>query len=200
MTEANWNLISKGTHFLGLLPLMWVAGLTAWRSATKQAAPSVEWWMLAAGYGVSWFADSVAQVRGTAEILAYNTYVLLQSALITAVLVPQYFPVLVSCFAFTGMVAVVFLGPTTLWPLHTVAWGTLAVLGLCRAGPLRWALVTSFGLGWLTWVAFRVSPTFENLGAYQCTRLLGTVMLCYAMRHPFPALRACASSTPWRSA
>ncbi len=196
MSEAVAGQLATVTHFVGIVPLLWCIGL-----ALHRGLMASEWWIMAAAYGVSWVADSVA--LGPNRIIAYNCYVMLQSGLIAAVLAPKRAALeIVTAFALVGMGSVLLLGPTNLVPLHTVCWLSLAVLALWRTvGLLRSALLASFGLGLLLWFWFQQSPTFTTLGAYQCTRILGTTLLLWAMTRPFAAQhRSCGSSTPWRSA
>lgn len=202
MTEADWNQLSKVAHAVGLLPLIWLAGLTAWRTLWQREKPSVEWWMVALGYGVSWFADSVALNGDPYRLLAYNSYSLMQGSLILTVIQPKRLPLALIVWTVVGMLSVVLLGPQTLWPLHTVVWLWLAVTAWRQGGTgtisdhLALALLVSFGAGWMFWLGFQWSPTFETLGAYQCTRIIGTTLLLWAMTRPspFPASPRCAGS------
>lgn len=196
MSEAVAGQIATVTHFVGIIPLLVCIGL-----ALHFGAMASEWWIITIGYAVSWVADSVA--LGPNRIIAYNCYVMLQSGLIAAVLLPKRAALeLVTVYALVGMGSVLLLGPANLFPLHTICWLSLTGVALFRVpgGPLRWALLATFGLGWCGWVWFQMALTFETLGVYQCTRLLGSLLLISAMRRPFPTLPGCGSSPPWRGA
>lgn len=175
--------ISRLALILGLVPLIWLVARVWWR----QEHPYAEWWLLACAYGVSWLADTAAQY--VTHAVSANAYPLLQCGLIVAILLPKKTDALtaIATFAVVGMFSVVLLGPTNHVVLHTVAWLTVTGIVWPRTdlGPLRWALLTTFGLGWLAWMGFQLNPvSFVPWIAYQATRAAGTGLLCRAMTVP----------------
>lgn len=172
--------ISRIALILGLVPLIWLVARVWWR----QEHPYAEWWLLACAYGVSWLADTAAQY--VTHAVSANAYPLLQCGLIVAILLPKKTEALtaIAVFALVGMFSVVLLGPKNHVALHTVAWLTITGLAWQRLelGPLRLALLTTFGIGWLAWMAFQWNPvSFVPWIGYQVVRGVGTVLLCRAM-------------------
>lgn len=174
------HVISRLALILGLVPLIWLVGRAWWKGEHAYA----EWWLLACAYGVSWMTDTAAQYVGHA--LSANAYPLLQCGLLVAILLPKKQEALaaIGTMALTGMASVLAFGPTNHVVLHTVAW--LTVVGLAwqrpQLGPLRAALLTTFGLGWLAWMGFQLNPvSFVPWIGYQVVRAVGTALLCRAM-------------------
>lgn len=188
--------VGEVAHVLGLIPLIYLVWRVWWRSAK----PDAEWWLVALAYTVSWVADTVA--HGMNPLIPAHSYVMLQSGLIVGAVLPKEAALhVVGVFCVVALGAVVWLGPTGQIPLHTVTWLTVAGLAWrWRLAPdatrIVAALGMSFGIGWLAWMAMQWSPTFLTWGAYQGTRAMGTLLLCWAMARPFPVSRPCDSLTP----
>lgn len=187
-----WERFADFTTALGAVPIIAVVLLYVWRNKMLDS----EWWLIGLAYSVSWLADSVGEKR----IIAYNSYVLLQCGLLVLPLVKKVpAMILVGLYAVVGVAATVFLGPNALAPLHTVGW--LSVCGVAlwrlRPGPLRASILWTFGLGYLAWWHMRVAPTHPNVFWFQCTRILGTLLLISALRRPFLGSLRCGSSIRW---
>lgn len=174
------HVVSRLALILGLVPLIWLVAQVWWRGEH----PYAEWWLLACAYGVSWLADTAAQYVGHA--LAANAYPLLQCGMLVAILVREKRQALtvIGTFALVGMLSVVAFGPKNHVALHTVAWLTVAGLAWQQRGlgPVRWALVMTFGVGWLAWMGFQLNPvSFAPWIGYQVVRAVGTALLCRSM-------------------
>lgn len=173
-------------HHLGAVPWLWLVVLHLCRQGRGW-----EWWWLAAAFGVSWIADTVAHCYGQFPISPL--YLVTQTGLIAAVLLPRR-----DTLWFLGLLVPVAgiafltypLGKPD-WLVHTVAWLGLtgSVYPLKALGRLRWALLVSFGLGWVAWMGYVLSPGWISWIGYQSVRAVGIGLFCWAAWHPEPQLR-----------
>lgn len=179
-------LVSEFTHALGLVPLLWLAGL-AFQRDRRDAA----WWWLALAFAVSFLADTLAHGLN-AEVVG-NVYPVLQSAMIGLILLDRRdavtFAVVLGSVATVAMLAENPAGIDLF--LATVAWGAVTVFAWQRPmlGLLRWCLVVTFGGGLLAWFGYAMEPGWTTWGLYQLTRVAGTALFCAAALHPSPTLR-----------
>lgn len=167
---------SYAAWLLGLVPLAWLEI----RRRCLQWNPRRDW-LIAAAYGVSFLADT-GGLLGWPD-LAGNVYPLSQAALIGYALLERRQAV--HLLGLLTLVAVCAIG----WRgvegrdvlLSTVASLTIAGLAMqTTTGVVRAALLVSFGVGTLAWLAYAALPGWPTWGIYQGTRLLGTLAFCWA--------------------
>lgn len=174
-------------YSLGVIPLAWLAWLAA-RWHRRDAA----WWWLGGAFFVSFIADSFA-LAGVEPWLMSLVYPVSQAAIVGAVLLEREDAGLfVLALVTMGIVAVLWRGVGT--PdvvVHTVAWGSIAVVALDRAalGRLRLALIVAFGFGWIAWIGYTITPGWTSWICYQGLRALGIGCFCWAASRPAPRLR-----------
>jgi hypothetical protein len=162
---------------MALLPALWLVGRTL-----RGFRPGAEWWWLAGAFAVSWLADTAALWAD--PWLVGLVYPVSQAAVIGAVLLDRRdAKVLVWVLVGTALVAALWehvQGPDVL--VRTVAW--LGLTGIAYERPalglLRTALLVSFGLGWLCWMAYAIAPGWGSWSSYQITRLAGLLLFCAA--------------------
>lgn len=173
-------------HALGLVPLLWLVGLAFQRDQHDAA-----WWWLAAAFGVSFVADTLALFIN--PIVSGYIYPLLQGSIIGAVLLSRSDAATFGLvLGVTALAALAVLGIGGYVPLHVVA--SLGVTGIAyhyRRLPslLRWSLLVSFGVGCAAWLLYAEHITWTTWGLYQLTRVAGTALFCAAALHPSPTLR-----------
>lgn len=177
-----YGWLFESAHLLGLVPLLWLV---------LRRERNTWWWWIAAGYGVSWVADTLS--HWILRDLIYNVYPLSQAGLILAMVVPEKSPRWTVDLTVLGCASILLFGIPFLWPLHVAAWGSLAVVGWRCTGWLRAALLMSFGVGLVAWSATQLQPGWAAWIAFQSTRLVGTALLCAAMTAPF---LSCVPRTP----
>jgi len=171
-------------HHMALLPLVCLP----FTSKRREAA----WWWLAAAFGVSWIADSLAHV--VSPDMIGNLYPVSQAAIIGAVFLTRRDAW--RFFALLGVtsIAMVLLGGSTGRDviLRAVAWGGVVWIVWPRweLGRLRASLLVSFGLGLACWLAYAKWPGWASWGTYQSIRLLGYLLFCWAASTPHLKLRA----------
>lgn len=169
------------THHMALIPLVWCLARKERRA---------EWWWIAAAFGISWVADTLAHFLDPWLVSA--VYPVSQAAIIGAVLLSRDdAKVFLVALVAVALFSLRFPRPDLI--LHTVAW--LSIVGVVWSlpiGRLRIALLVAFGLGWVAWLSFVLSPTWATWGAYQSVRALGLGMFCWASVKPHPMLRAVA--------
>jgi hypothetical protein len=79
-------------------------------------------------------------------------------------------------------------GPTLF--LETVAAASIvAVVWPLPLGRLRLTLLVAFGVGFLAWVGYVISPGWTTWGIYQAVRALSLVMFCWASLQTRPRLQ-----------
>jgi len=180
-------LIFELAHWLGLVPLVWVAGRSVW----ARHLPNAGHWWLALAFGVSWLADTAA--HWVDPWLVGLVYPVTQAAIIGAVLLPRREAgIFAAALVAVGIAAAGgerVQGPDVL--LRTVAWAGLAGIVWPRRnlGPLRTALLLAFGTGWLAWLGYAMWPGWTSWGLYQGTRALGAGWFCWAGAARRPSLR-----------
>lgn len=171
---------------MALVPLLWLVGL---HHAGR--GRGVEWWWLAAAYGISWVADWVAHRYGGFPISPL--YLVTQTGIFALVLLPRR-----QALWFLGLLVTIggiaFLTHplgTPDWLVHTVAWLGLVgcVYPLKALGKLRLAVLVSFGLGWFAWMSYVLAPGWSSWLAYQGVRAVGIGLFCWAAWNPEPKLR-----------
>lgn len=163
---------------LGLVPLWWL--VFRWGFWPRAPRPARYQWLIAAAYAVSFVAD-IAGLHGY-ETLAGNLYPLSQAGLIALALLPlgqaeHALGVLLGVAVF----AVCWRGVAhddVL--LNTVAGLLVTGLALRVRGRLRLALLVSFGLGTVLWWWLAAEPTWASWSAYQSSRVIGTLLFCWA--------------------
>lgn len=174
------------TMAFGAVPLLCLAWLHR-QGETRRAG----WWVMAAGFAVSFVADAS---RWHGHPIVSQTYPVLQSGLLLAALLPatwhRRLVAVIVLAAVTSVVARQGSGLDVL--LHVVAWGAVAVTALIRVphSALRWTLALGFAALTLTWVAFVAARTFmdprhwslaASLGAMQAVRLATALGFCWAV-------------------
>lgn len=174
----------------------------SWVAASFGAFPLVAWlfsrrdtaygW-LAFAYGVSLLADIAASQLAPADRwLPMLVFLVTQASIMGAVFLTRTGDLIFAAVLVTiGLVAALWRkveGPDVL--LTTVAY-----LGICGIvwdrplGLLRDALLVSFGLGWLAWMAYVVGPGMDTWLVVQGVRLAGIFLFCVALTQPQPSLR-----------
>jgi len=157
---------------MGLIPLVWLAVRRERRA---------EWWWLAAAFGVSWLADTAAHFGD--PLLFGTVYPVGQAGLVVVVLAERHqAAAFVGLLMVAGLVAVLWEGITgpDLF-LETIA--AAIVVSVAWRLPdrrLRATLVYAFGVGWLAWVGYTLSPGWLSWGLYQATRVVAAAMFCWA--------------------
>jgi len=180
-------VIFEAAHALGIVPLLWLL----WLKFRLEHRDAALWW-LAAAFAVSFLADSLAHLLNVN--VAINTYPLMQAALIGLVLLDRA----EALKLFGVLTAVALAVPVIQRPdeiehfLSTVA--SLSVAGIAfryRSLParLRLSLLVTFGLGWVAWdLWYAFAPGWGSWLGYQGTRLVGTLLFCWAALRPGPSL------------
>lgn len=177
-------MIYEVAHWLGLVPLLWLALL-----AYRLEARDVAWWWVAGAFGVSWLADSVSHL--IPPDVAGNAYPLLQAAIIGAVLLDRR--AALGCLGGLALAAiggVLMQGPEgTDLLLRTAAWGLIVALAYRVPAPFRAALLVTFGGGLIAWYLAAIFPGRETGLLYHGVRLAGVALFCRAATRPGPSLR-----------
>jgi hypothetical protein len=120
-------------------------------------------------------------------------YPVSQAAIIGAVLLDRGEALFFVCaLVMVGVTAVLWRGvgfPDVV--VHTVAWGSVALIALDRPalGRLRLALLVAFAGGWLAWVGYTITPGWTTWLCYQGVRAAGLACFCWAATRPIPRLR-----------
>lgn len=159
---------------MALVPLLWLAVL-----AYHGARRPVVWWAFAIVLGLSWVADTLA--HWVDPWLVSTAYPLAQALVLAAVLLPPP--------ALWRVTAIMLVAGVIAWALQgvgrpdvftrTVAWMGILVMAWPHRALQRPAL-TTFGLGWLAWVAYSIVPDWTTWGLYQGVRALGIGVFCWA--------------------
>lgn len=180
-------MIFEATHHMALLPLLWLGGL-----AFHGHPRDVEWWALASTFGISWLADTLAHTVDPWLVSAL--YPVVQASLLGMLLLPApaawRFVLLVIG---AGIVALLVRGvarPDVF--VRTVAWVGIVLLVWPQRSRLRLVVLSTFGLSWLGWIGYSLSPGWATWGTYQGVRALGLGVFCWAAWHPFPRLQRVA--------
>lgn len=168
---------------MALLPAIWLSGLRV-----RGTRCAVEWWWLAAAFGVSWLADTAAM--WVDPWLVSLVYPVSQSAIVGAVLLDRREAIRFTLTLMAvGVVAVLWRGvgqPDVL--LRTVAWLTVAGLAVERREPVRSVLLIAFGAGWLAWMGYATWPGWPSYLIYQAVRATGIAAFCWAAMRTTPQL------------
>jgi hypothetical protein len=176
-------------YALGLVPVLWLAGL---RARGRKVDPA--FWWLAGAFGVSFVADSIDRfVTADPRWLVSLAYPVSQAAFVGVVFLSRIeaaqFIVALMIVALADLLSFG-VGPVPLL-LPTVAW--LGVSGLVvdrwALGTLRTALLVSFGLGTLTWWGYAAWPGMNSWLLYQIVRAAGIALFCVAASNPTPKFR-----------
>jgi len=167
------RLIFEITHWMGLIPVIWLGTLAY---CGQRRSPL--WWALALVLAVSWVADTVAHVVDPWLVSAI--YPLLQALILSIILLPRR--------ALQQVAAVLIgIGALTLWlggATHpevigrTIAWTGLLVVAWPHHA-IRWPVIITFGLGWLGWIAYSISPGWWTWGIFQSIRAVGLGSFCW---------------------
>jgi len=183
-------IASEIAHWMGLLPV----GVCLWMSR-KGRSLDTAFWVLGIAYGVSWLADTAAHFVN--PWIASASYPVAQASLIGAVFLGRsaavrFLYLLATCGIFS---AVLRASPGPDLVLNIVASGGVTLIALEHAiGHLRNALVVTFGLGIVAYVAWVVDVMLNGQAGVrswypmQAVRLVGTLWFCYAVMRPRPAL------------
>lgn len=182
------TLAEEVTHQMGLVPLVWLAGLHL--RGQRRAA---QYWWLAAALLVSWLADTASHFLEPGDrwpvVIAYPV---LQSSLAGAVFLGRRERLqFVAALVVVGVVAILWRGaegPDVV--LSAVA--SLGVAGIVvdrwALGRMRTALLVYFGLGWVCLVGYALWPGYPSWAVYQIARAAGMALFCWACLHPAPSL------------
>jgi hypothetical protein len=157
---------------MALLPLLWLGVLAYYGQRRSPLC-----WALALVFTVSWIADTAAHWLNPWTVSA--VYPLVQVLLLAVVVLPAV-PLFRLLGILAGTVGIV------LWTgvahrdivLRTVAWTALLVVAWPHR-PLWVPVLVTFGMGWLAWVAYTISPTWVTWGSYQGIRALGLGSFCW---------------------
>ena len=166
-------VISEVTHYLALLPLLWLVILT--QCGQRR---SVLWWLGASVLAVSWVADSLAHVVD--PWLVSGLYPLAQLWLVGLAVLPK--PVarrLLIGVLGLAIILAAFRGearPDVL--IRAVCW--MGVVVILWDSPLRMTVVLSFGVCWIAWLVYSLTPGWTTWGIYQSIRAAGDGVFCYA--------------------
>jgi hypothetical protein len=177
-------------HGLALVPLVWLVGL---HLAGRRRG--VEWWWMAAGFGVSFLADLLAHWDRTGAVMA--AYPISQAAIFLLVFVDRHTARLLILWLVGLSLLVPFLVPPKGMDAinSALSWGAVALVAWRRWSlptPLRLSLLVYFGLG-LTWLGYLAWPWWGGgwgwYLVYQATRVAGTALWCWAAATPYPRLK-----------
>lgn len=174
-------------HYVGLVPLV------AW-SVVRLRHPTPPLALAVAGaYAVSWAADWFA--HWVNPLFVSTMYLVTQAGVLGLLLLPPRravaFILVLGVSALGSLAATEAQRPE--WLVHSVA-GVGVSASVWRRpdlGGLRWSLLATFGLGWLAWVAYWVTPGWWTWGAYQTCRALGAGLFVAALlrfRRPSPSV------------
>ena len=171
------RILAETATAIGLLPLAWLS----FRHALGKSTPSALWW-IAAAFGVSWLADTLASWANPAVISI--VYPVSQAGVIGLVLLQrrdaQRFLALMVAVAVVSILWQGVTAPDVL--LRSVAWGGVVGMAVHSTfGRLRWALAVYFGLGLIAWVWYAALPGWPSWLGYQGTRLAGLLAFCGAV-------------------
>lgn len=160
--------MSRAAAFaIGLIPVA-ALGVLAMRRRVGSA-----WWWMAAGFGVSFVADLLTLVMP--HPLVSQVYPVSQAALFLLVLLPrsQAIAVIGALFAAAAGSMAARQGMGLDFPLHAVAWGSVAGAAwlVLMPGLLRTALGVCFPVLILAWGAFVLWPGWTAWGAMQGVRV-----------------------------
>jgi hypothetical protein len=167
---------------MALIPLAWLSILRwgDWRVMDSA------WWWMAGAFAVSWLADApIDHMPHVYDWLSVFVYPIAQSVLVGAVLLPRVHAILLMGLLI-GTALFVILTRGTVGPdaaLSSVA--NLAVVWIAWTRrelpqPLRLALFVYFGLGWIVWLVHVEWLTVATWYPYQCVRLVGLLLFCWA--------------------
>lgn len=169
-------VLFEAAHLLGIVPVLWLVGLHL--TGQRRTWP---WWVMAAGFGVSFVADFLSWP------LAQQVYPLSQAALFGLVLLPsrrtvEGFVALLVFVATISILAREAAGMDVL--LRVVAWLGVAgfAYGMLRPGPLRAVVSGGFLALTVSWLAYLVVPGWATYLTYQGTRLGMTGAWCVVAR------------------
>lgn len=175
-------LVPEVAHWMGLIPVIWLAGIRSHDRA--------HWW-IGAAFAVSWIADSAA--HWVDPMMLSIVYPISQSALIGAVLMTR-------SEAWLFLAVLLIFGMLTLWfngvghpelLLRSVAWGIVTYTAYQRPqlGLLGTSLILYFGFGLIAWGVYVLSPGWWTWGAYQWIRAMGVSLFCLSATYINPRLR-----------
>jgi len=157
---------------VGLVPLIWLVA---------EGERRREWWWLASALGVSFLADLGALLME--PHWASAVYPVLQASLVGAVVLSRENAAAYVALLIASGWASLQLHQSPDWLLHTVSYLGCAFLAYHRApGRLKEALVLYFGLGWLAWLSYVLSPGWASWGTFQGIRALGILWFCLAQQ------------------
>lgn len=168
-------LISEVTHHLALTPLLWLGAL----SYTGKTIRS-EWWLLALVLAVSWIADSAAHFIDPWFVSAL--YPIAQAVLVAAVVLS---PVAAHRFILAILaIAVVSIswngvGRPDLF-IRTICWVGIMLMLWPLGSSIRVIAFSAFGLCWLAWIGYSMSPSWTTWGLYQGVRAATDGAFCWA--------------------
>lgn len=165
-------MIFEVAHWLGLVPLAWLA-------VTGKRDPA--WWGIAAAFAISWVADTAAHFGD--PLLFGTVYPVGQAGLLAVVLAERREALaFVGLLMVAGVIAVLWEGVTgpDLF-LETIAAGVAVNVALSVSDPrLRATLLVAFGVGWLAWVGYTLWPGWASWIIYQGVRAVSLGMFCWA--------------------
>lgn len=176
-------MIFEVAHWMGLVPLLWLAFLHF-----RGSPHGVEWWWLALVFGVSWIADTAAHFSN--PWVMSKVYPLSQAAIVGLVLLSRRGALsLIVTLVLVGVLDVLWVGVGDFdILLRTVAWLSVAgiVYQLPQLARLRISLLVAFGIGWWCWMIYAIAPGWPSWIAYQLTRFIGILLFCWAATSPLP--------------
>lgn len=173
---------------MALIPLLWLIAL-----AFQGERRSVLWWGFAGTLACSWLADTAAHFVNpwyASAMYPVLQILLLGSLLLTA----RRWLLLVAGFslATTLDIALWGLNHRELF-LHTLAWFGMVALVWPHPSRFRTAVVMAFGIGWLGWIGYMLSPSWTTWGIYQSVRALSLGIFCWACAPHRVSVRLVAS-------
>ena len=167
--------IFEAAHCIGAVPILVLGALRL----GGRPVPSA-WWLMALAFGVSFVADTAVDL-GMSPLVISQTYPVTQAALFLLILLPQAEAVAV----IGGLLAV---AAGSLWdpllglrqgegldfPLHAVAWGSIAAAAwhVLRPGWLRAALGMGFAALVVAWAGYVAVPGWWTWGGFQMVRAM----------------------------
>lgn len=165
---------------MALLPLLW---LMVWRRT------ELAFWWLAVAFGVSWLADSAAHYAPPWLISA--VYPVSQAAIIGMIFLTRWEAQWLALWlVFVGIESIAWHGiegPEIL--LHTVAWGSAAVIASRSVSRLRIPILLAFGLGTVAWMGYAAFPGWWSWSIFQGIRAAALVSFCMVTHRPRPVFR-----------
>lgn len=180
------RLVSELATWIGLIPLICL-GTLWWHGDKRDAA----YWWLAAAFGVSWLADMAALLID--PYIVTLVYPVSQTGLVAAVFLSRRGArwLVLGLLGIGAIAAMIHEPGKPDLLLRACAWAMIVAMveDLNALPTIRASLLVYFGLGILAWAGYVVSPGWTSWLLFQCCRVVGLSIFCYAAVHVRPTLQ-----------